>query len=472
MNNNSNRPLVLLAYPAMEADAKGVSLQPPLALLYLAAVLLNDYEVVIYDQRVEPIAKFQAQLDRKPVCVGISSFTGKQIKYARQLAHMAKLSDITTVMGGIHASLIPVQTQQDPDIDYTVAGDGEVVFKQLIDSLASGESMAPVLYADDFPPVDLDSIGHLPYHLVDVENYAHIAAIPGRSLPFLFSRGCPYRCTFCCNPALNKGLGWRKMSIDHAIEQLDLLVEKYSLDGIFFHDENLSVNIPLLNELAARINNRFKWAIQARADGLLRSDLPYLESMGLYHLGVGIESGSPRILQQIKKEETVEEFIEINKRLAKTGIETWYNYMTGFPQETHDDIKMTIDLALTLLNDNPNALNNTFYTLSPYPGTELGTHYQDRMPNSLAGWIDFDRHNYNAPWHDPETRTLLKRITFSSKFVGRRLTRLFDNPSLHQLAEELTDKWKNFDFHNDSQWEKLESDGWKVLKELFGPNAY
>lgn len=467
-----HKRLVILAYPKMDADAKGVSLQPPLSLLYLAAAIMTDYEVVIFDQRVQPLEQYKQLLAQDPICVGLSSFTGKQIKYALELAELAKQAKVVTVMGGIHASLIPQQTQADPRIDYAVAGDGEEVFGRLLESLADHKPLAPVLSADDFPQVNLDNIGHLPYHLVDVEQYVHIAAIPGRSLPFLFSRGCPYRCTFCCNPALNKGLGWRKMSVQKALEQLDELVEKYQLDGIFFHDENLSVNIPLLNELAAGINNRFKWAIQARADGLLRCDLNYLEAMGLHHLGVGIESGSPRILRLIKKEETIEEFLEVNQRLAETGIETWYNYMTGFPDETHDDIRMTVNLALDLLAGNPNALNNTFYTLSPYPGTEIGKLYKDRMPDSLAGWIDFDRHNYNAPWHNPQTRTLLKRLTFSSKFVGRRLTRLFDNRSLHELAAVLTDKWRNFDFFDDQQWQQLEKDGWSVLKELFGENAY
>ena len=470
--NMEEKKKIILAYPKMEADAKGMSLQPPLSLLYLAAVLRDKYEVVIYDHRIDTEERFLQLLSEKPLCVGVSSFTGKQIKYALQLAQQAKDAGCVTVLGGIHASLHPEQSNEDPRFDYTVAGDGEIVFQSLLEGLTKGKELSKVLHSCDFDAVNLNDIGPLPYELVDVENYVSVAALPGRSLPFLFSRGCPFKCTFCCNPALNKSLGWRAMSIDKAIKQLDELVEKYELDGIFFHDENLSVNIKLLNELADRIDNRFKWAIQARADGLLRADLPYLASKGLYHLGIGIESGSPKILREIKKEETVEEFMEVNRRLAGTSIEVWYNYMTGFPNETHEDIRMTVNLALQLLDDNPRAMNNTFYTLAPYPGTEIGRLYEDRMPDSLEGWIDFDRHNYNAPWHPQETRDLLKRVTISSKFVGRRFSKHFSNRSLHELVADLTKKWREFDFYDQNEWNVLEKRCWAVLKELFGDNAY
>ena len=465
------KDLVVLVYPKMDADAKGVSLQPPLSLLYLAAVIQADYDVVIYDQRVQPISVFHELLAQKPLCVGLSSFTGRQIHYTLELAQYVKDAGIPTVMGGIHASLHPEQTQEDNRIDYVIAGDGENVFPEILKKLASNKEVDPVSYSTDFCEVDLNAIGQLPYSLVDVEDYVHISALKGRSLPFLFSRGCPYKCTFCCNPALNKGLGWRPMSVDVAIKQLDELVEKYKLDAIFFHDENLSVNADLLEELAGRINGRFKWAIQARADGLLKSRLGYLEKMGLCLIAIGIESGSPRVLEKIKKQETVEDFLEVNKKLAETGIETWYNYMTGFSDESIEDIRMTIDLSLRLLDENPSAINNTFYTLVPYPGTEIGELFLDRMPDNLSGWAGFDRHNYNAPWRSPEMRKLLERITFSSKFVGRKFFR-FENAGLECFVNELTDKWRKFEFDDDTYWQDAKERGWLVLKDLFGENAY
>jgi anaerobic magnesium-protoporphyrin IX monomethyl ester cyclase len=463
---------VLLVYPRTGADARNVSLHPPLALLYLAAVLQNEYQVTIFDERTDPPEMFEQLLDQQPVCVGFSLFTGPQIRSALQLAQRAKNKNLTTVFGGIHPTILPEQTHQHPLVDYVVAGEGEYAFAQLIRSLQKNETIPPVVYGNNGHLPDLDKLPPLPYELVNIENYLHTAALKGRALPFLASRGCPYQCTFCCNPALGRGQ-WRTMSAAAAARQMDGLVEKYQLDALFFVDENLSVNSKILNQLAQHIGGRYHWGIQARADSLLKYDLKFLEKTGARHFGIGLESGSDKILEQIKKGETIEEFIEVNRRLARTNIETWYNYITGFPGETLEDLKATLDLSLKMLDENPHAINNTFYLLTPYPGTEIGEMLKHEMPNELAGWSEFGRHNYSAKWHAPEMMKIYQRLGFSSKFTGRKLNRLFpEDNDLTQLAKTMTDKWRQFDLFDDDQWQQLTDKGWQILKRLFGPHAY
>ena len=447
-----------------------MSLHPPIPLLYLAGVL-GDYAVTIYDQRVDGPEKFNRSLAQNPLCVGFSIFTGQQIKFALELAETVKERGLVTVFGGVHATILPEQTQADRRVDYVVAGDGEYAFRELVDSLAGGRASPPVIHGARMEP-DLDELPALPYNLVDVENYVHCAAVSGRSLPFLFSRGCPYKCSFCCNPVISKSR-WRRMSVDRAVEQMDALVEMYNLEGIFFLDENLTSNAAVLKEMAERINGRYKWYAQARADSLLQYDLSFLEKMGAVRFGCGLESGSPRVLEKINKKETVEQYVELNRRLAQTNINVAYNYITGYPFETLDELKLTITLALQMLDENPRANNNTFYLLTPYPGTQIGASLKAQMPDRLEDWARFDRHNYSAKWHKPATMKLYQRIGFSSKFVGRRLTNVSDgNGTLRQLAEVMTDKWRRFDFYDDDEWEQLHDSGWRVLRELFGENAY
>jgi radical SAM superfamily enzyme YgiQ (UPF0313 family) len=176
----------------------------------------------------------------------------------------------------------------------------------------------------------------------------------------------------------------------------------------------------------------------------------------------------------IKKEETVAEFVESNRMIAKTNISVWYNYIIGFPEETIEDVKLTVKLAMQMLDENPNAVNSTFYLLTPYPGTEIGEKYlKDQMPTTLEGWATFGRHNFTANWHSPETLKLYERIYFSSKFVGRRLMGVFPKDTeLRDLAAEMVSKWREFDFADDAEWNDLTKRGWKVLKRLFGANAY
>jgi len=467
-----NAPHIVLVYPRTGADAKNVSLHPPLSLLYLAAGLQEDYSITIFDERTEDTDRFSRLLEQNSLCVGFSMFTGPQVKHALVLAQKAKDRHITTVFGGIHATILPEQTASDPRVDYVVTGDGEYAFGSLLLALQKNDRINPIVCGSHYPPVDLDKIAPLPYDLIQVENYINTASLPGRSLPFLFSRGCPYRCTFCCNPAISKGQ-WRTMSVDVALDQLNVLVEKYQLDSVFFLDENLTVNPQILNELVAKIDGRFYWGAQTRADALLKNDLKYLEKMGARYFGVGLESGSDRILKQIKKQETVDQFIETNRRLAQTGISVWYNYITGFPGETHDDLRATLELALAMLDENPHARNNTFYLLTPYPGTEIGQTLTDRMPQNLAGWSEFGRHNYNAPWYTPDQIKLYQRIGFSSKFTGRRLISLFPaDDELADFARIVTDKWRRFDLFDDDQWEILTKTGWQILRKHFGKHAY
>lgn len=265
------------------------------------------------------------------------------------------------------------------------------------------------------------------------------------------------------------------MDIDAAILQLMEIVEKYNLDSIIFWDENLPANPKVFNEFVAKINGKFKWHMQSRANILLNYDLKFLEKMGAYVFAIGLESGSNKILKKIKKQEKVEEYIEVNRRLSQTNIQSWYNYIVGYPDETLEDLKATVELALKMLDENPNANHNTFAILVPYPGAEIAAKYAEAalLPKSLEGWAAFGRYNFSKKWHTPERMKLYQRICFSSKFTGRKLTRHFPNEQELKIYEGiLIKKWKSFDFYGDKEWEQLNEQGWKILRNLFGENAY
>jgi len=334
---------VLLVYPKVGADAK-VSLHLPASVLYPASYL-KDFSVCIYDQRVDKPDDFERLLKEKPVCVGFSVMTGIQIKFALELAKIAQKHKIPTVFGGVHPTILPEQTLEDPRVDYVVRGDGETALRKIVVALSNKQHIDKIVSDTN---VDLDKASDIPYDFIDVDQYVHNASLEGRSISFFFSRGCPFQCTFCCNPVISK-CRWQTMSMDVALKHLDELVKRYKLDGVTFFDENLTVNPKILSEFAKMIDGRFKWFAQSRMNSLLLHDLKYLEKMGAYRFSCGIESGSDRILKLIKKQETVEEYIEANRRLAKTNINVWYNYIIGFPTETMDDLKDTIKISLQIL---------------------------------------------------------------------------------------------------------------------------
>lgn len=462
---------ILLVYPKVGSEAKNVSLFPPLALLYLASHL-KEFSVAIFDQRVDDIKRFDELLAQRPLCVGFSVMTGPQIKFSLELADNVKEKGIPTVFGGVHPSILPEQTKEDMRVDYIIVGEGELGFRNLIESLADNKKIGPII--KEGKAVDLNNAPVIPYELVDVEEYVYSGAIQGRALPVVFSRGCPFACTFCCNPILTNRK-WRTMDVGLITRQLHELGDTYNLESVIFWDENMTVDPHMVNELAKGMGGRFKWLAQSRMNMLLKLDLGYLETMGLVLLSCGIESGSTRILDKIKKEEKVEEYREANRLLAKTAISAWYNYIVGYPFETVEDLKLTVELAMQMLDENPHANNNTFYILVPYPGSEIASFINDSnmLPRSFREWADFGRYNFNVNWHTPDMLKLYERVCFSSKFVGRKLLRLFpQDQGLKDLSRVFSDKWRQFDFCDNKEWEYLQRSGQEVLRKLFGDNAY
>jgi radical SAM superfamily enzyme YgiQ (UPF0313 family) len=216
------------------------------------------------------------------------------------------------------------------------------------------------------------------------------------------------------------------MTPEITYERISSLVDKYKLDAIAFYDEEFFADIPRAVKIAKLINGKFKWWVQARMDRLLKVDLGEMERCGLVAVQPGIESGSPRILEMIRKSETVQDFISANNRLTGTGIIPLYNYMMGFPSETKEELLQTVNLALRMLDDNPKAQISSFYVLVPYPGTELygmGLNYGLVPPKSLEGWAMFNRQHFQTPWIQ-DNLEMLSSVLNSSKFIdGTRAIR-------------------------------------------------
>ncbi len=431
---------VVLVYPVTGLDMPGVSLWLPLSVLHVASTLAADYDVAIVDQRVEKDwpAALRKALTRDTLCVGISAMTGTQIRFGLQAARQVRATapELPIVWGGNHATLLPEQTAAHPLVDAVVMGQGEETFRRLVDALAAGRDWREcgnicfksdgkvVVQGSAYEFFDLAKLPPLPYHLVDVERYAAgrmMFGRPMRSLPFITSFGCPYECTFCCQPVLSKRR-WLKMPPELVAERTLELARRFRLDAVEFHDEEFFVDRRRGERVAELLGGRLRWYAQTRMDDLLELNLPRLQERGLAAVQPGLESGSDRILALVKKEETLADYRAANAALARTGILTTYNFMLGFPTETPAEVAQTVDLALELLEANPNARVSGFYAFVPYPGSELyelAAREGFRPPDDLEGWSEFSRHRVLAPWIGEKEP--LEYLMLTSKIIdGRR----------------------------------------------------
>ena len=480
---------ILGVYPKTGYDIKNSSVELPLGLLSTVAAVYGNYDVSIIDQRVDDDfdKHFSDELSKGPRIVLIPSMTGTQLKYALDASRLAKRNSSAKVLwGGVHATLMPEQTIRHKLIDMIVVGEGEFVLKNLMeafDGKTTLDTVKGIAYKEngsikmnaraDSP--DPNKIPEVPYDLVDVENYVKSGGIAfdpkERTLPFISSRGCPYTCTFCSTAGISKG-NWRSMTAELTHERVSKMVKKYKLNVVKFYDENFTSNPRRAERVAELINGEFSWSMQARMDNMLITDMKKLEAGGLRVVEPGVESGSDRILKLVNKAETKATMIAANKKLAGTNIKAFYNFMMGFPGESYEELMETIDLALQLIKENPNAHITQFYIFVPYLGAPLFDYAVQQgfsVPKTLEEWVAFSRQQTYTPWIQ-DKKEILETIMYTSKFVdGKRLCQVLRNTKvpkffIRALSSNYRKNWEKHKFKKTTSVKVLDM----MVKRNFG----
>ncbi len=436
---------VLLVYPHVSA---GWQVQPtaaiPTGLLCLAPPLISEgYDVKIIDLRVEPDWRsvLQQELEKHPICVGVSSMTGPQLRHALEVSRIVREHNHSPVVwGGTHASLLPAQTLDNGNIDIIVQGEGEETFLELVQALDGKRPLSTVRgiwYKENAetkntgarPLIDLNKQPPVPYHLIDLKKFAR-KMYGVEHLDFFTSRGCPYQCTFCYNVTFHNKR-WRPMDPDLVVQRLKDLVQTYQVRGLYFNDSNFFVDLNRgrkilegmirenLNVLISRINIDFHSIIK-----MSEEDFVLLQRAGCKRFPVSIESGSERIRTLLKKPIDVPRILEINRFLTRFDMVPSYSFMMGFPTETRDELHESVALAFRLLDENPKA-ETSFNIYTPFPGTELfdlTVAHGLRPPQRLEDWGAFTYRNLTqgAPWLSAEMRRLVEMLDFCNFFVGKK----------------------------------------------------
>lgn len=452
------RPVILLR-PSEGLYSKVFHPWVPLSLLGAAAKLDEaGYPIVLIDQRSSSDWKddLRNALKQNPICIGVTSMTGSQITYALDMSAFVKQhSSAPVVWGGVHATLFPLQTVENPLIDIVIKGEGEESFLELVLRMERGESLRGlegVVYKDrggivnnpDRPFLDLDTLPPVPYHLVDIDKYLHRYFDEDCVLEFETSRGCPFNCTFCYNPLYSRRR-WRALSASRVLDLLTPLVETYGVSAFHFVDDGFFIDQERTREIMKGVLKR-QWSIKMGFQGsridtfdqMSDPDLDLIIEAGGAYLQVGVESGSPRILEILNKKIHPEQVLAFNRRLARyPQLKVYYNFMCGFPTETREEVLQSTTLAWELLRDNPQALISAFHFYKPYPGTSLCeqiVHGDDVTPKTLEGWGNFNWTQYVGRDQDEATRKLMERIEIVSVLADQKMNYQSDSAVLRILA--------------------------------------
>lgn len=383
---------------------------PPIGLGYLAASLAGiGVDVSIYDSLVEywdrpwpdhdaahsyigpDMDTLEALLrERAPDLVGVSAIFSNQHRLAQQVCALVKKVNPATpvVVGGGHATVMPREVLQDPNVDYVVLGEGEESLRDIVRHL-NGE-----FAAEDFDGVgfkrggelvitpktrfieDLDAIPFPAWDRMELDKYFGLSSSHGmrhreRFMPIITSRGCPAKCVFCSAHQV-WGRHFRFRSVENVAEEMRILRERYGIEEIMFEDDNLTANVGRAKRLFQAMidgglgfvwdtpNGVAAWALDEEMLGLMKDS-------GCIKLNLAIESGSQKILKHvIRKPLSLVRAARLIRQARELGLEVSAFFIVGLPGETLADIDQTFQFA------RDNKLWQSHFSLAtPYPGSEL-----------------------------------------------------------------------------------------------------
>ncbi len=394
---------------------------PPIGLGYLAsAVRTGGHDVEILD-----CVKDQLDLDdflreaasRTPDVIGFTLFSHDLPWSQRAVAATKKaMPHVITLLGGPHVAGMGERIfAQAPETDFAFTGESESGFVELLDLLqGSGGAPEPsdlepipgLIHRVDgeavlnkaYRPLDLDEIEFPAWDMIDPRTYpeapqgAFFRRLP--VAPMVFTRGCPYPCTFCAaSTTLGKAL--RKRSIHNIMAEIELLMGQYGIREIHVLDDNFTFDNRYVERFCETLLQKgvdITWGCPngVRLDTLTPGLVRLMKRSGCYYLSVGIETGSQRMLDIMRKGLTIELIREQVAMVREAGLEVNGFFILGNPGETEADIHKTIRFAKEL--DLGRAL---FSNYLPLPGTpayreleesgelgepDWGSYYQSQTP--------------------------------------------------------------------------------------------
>lgn len=301
---------------------------------------------------------------------GIIGFTCTSFEYTRsnQIAGFLKENgiDVPIILGGVHATIAPNEYPSS-NFDAFIIGDGEIVFSEIAEGIIQPKG---IIYGEP-----IEDINQLPMTDWDLLDMATILKTKNGWLNLPLSRGCPYKCTFCGVPRIHEAKNYytvRKRQVDKIIEELLYLIKKFPVKMFNFDDDLFTLNFKwLMNFTSAYKNNIFdvykiKYVIESRLDTLVDVTAKALAESGCMEIQFGLETGSQKLLDFVKKQLNYEKIIKGFNLCKKYGINSYAYIIFGIPGEDESTLNETISL---LTQVKPNMIRPTF--LIPVKGTDL-----------------------------------------------------------------------------------------------------
>ena len=465
----NKRNKIVLLYPRLHFEKRHQSWNWfPLPIMAVGAPLLAEgYDVVLVNGDMEPDAlKKVVDNCADALLLGISSMSGAQIHFGLEAARAVREAGhkLPIIWGGYHPSILPEQTSQNPYVDTVVRGQGERTVLEIAAKLSQGEDFTDVegiTFTRDGETVsnpsrkmeDIDNFPRLPYEKMEnPEQYINNMPLYGsRTINYLSSQGCPFRCQFCAEPMVYER-HWKVHSPERVLADLEFLHSLFKINGISFSDPNFFGNEKRAREIASGMvekNLKFGWNACARASQIANfSDETFaaLKAGGFKSFFVGAESGSNQMLQTMQKDIKSEDTIQAARVATENGIRISFSFIVGFPGESDKDVYESWDMIQQVSQIMGEYTAELFF-FEPTPGHAL---YEKacqlgwKQPGSLEEWAKFSLFAHELPWMNKKFVNRMKQRQFyltygyPSEAVRTRAGRSSLNRTYARMAETIS----------------------------------
>lgn len=356
------------------------ALSNPLGLLSIATYLKQaGHEVKIYDRCVDKTGIENVLKEFNPQVVGVSVMSSRGLKDAIKISKKLKSLGKTVVWGGQLPSMQMELVLDSDYVDMVSFGEGEETWKELVECLESNKDYTDIkgiAYRRDGEIKrnacrefsDLRDMPISDWSLLDVPKYMQTYLGCNRMMYIYSSKGCPCHCAFCSNVNFHKSTH-RKRPNEYVIEEIKYLIENHNLDGVFFSDELWCIKKSDMVDFCNRVTENgldFHWGVQLRIGMFDEEDYRLMYDAGCRWIFFGVESGSDEMLKSIHKNIDKNAIKPTMDSLRKIGITSICSFIIGFPDETAQQLRDTVELI-----DSINANLTPIYHFTPLPGTEL-----------------------------------------------------------------------------------------------------
>ena len=359
----------------------------PYGIGYITAALEKaGHKVTIFDQSDSRCTNKELYLflkDEKPFDFVGLGFQAAYFHIVEEVARTIKdaCPEVPFLLGGSAPSASPEYLLDKFNADYVLSGEADetiVSFTRALAGEIAFDDVAGLCWRQDGeikvtsrqePPRNLDEIEFPAWDNFDMKAYTfphRQAGVDGfvKAMGVMTSRGCPYTCKFCYR--LEKGCRWR--TVENCLEEIRVLMDRYDVNFIVFHDDLFMLNKRRVLEFCQGIEKsglRFNWSCNGRFNIADREQIRAMKKAGCVEISYGLESGDQKILDEMDKRITVEQILEVAAMTKEEGVLVAVPSMFGLPGESCESLAKTVDAIISATSWHD---KRTVRPMQPYPG--------------------------------------------------------------------------------------------------------